>query len=87
MIGDLLIVDRDLSLQMRLQSAIAIWSKDPNHKNTITIFLAFFSNQPFAGQIFQKCQTLRNEFFFKKRLVALNKLAYETYEKYLSNSK
>ena len=34
MIGDLLIVDRDLFLRSRSQSAIAIWSKD---RRTIAI--------------------------------------------------
>ena len=33
----------------------------------------FYSNQPFAGQIFQNCHSLKNENFEKKLLVALNK--------------
>ena len=59
------------------RSAIAIWSKDRrtiaiakfndrDRKNVIAIFLAFFQHQPFAGQIFQKCQSLKNENFEKK---------------------
>ena len=60
------------SFNRRSRSAIAISSKDcrtiaiakfndRDRKNTIAIFLAFFCNQPFAGQIFHKCQSLKNE--------------------------
>ena len=37
---------------------------DRDRKNAIVIFLAFFSNQSFAGQIFQKCQSLLKIFYF-----------------------
>ena len=59
------------------------------------IFLAFFSNQPFAGQKFQNAKL--KEWKFQKKVfgcikqtflkMIINKLAYETYEKYLTNGK
>ena len=40
------------------------WSR--SQKRDRNLFSFFFSNQPFAGQIFHKCQSLKNENFEKK---------------------
>ena len=76
--------DRDREIQ---------WSR--SQKRDLDPFSFFLSNQPYASQIFQKCQSLNNENFEKKRFwfelkllpMIMKKLAYETYDKYLINSK
>ena len=79
------------SFDRRSRSLIAIWSidrrtiaiakfNDRERKHAISILLAFFSNQPFAGQIFQKCKSLKNEYFEKKLLVALRNHFANYYE-------
>ena len=63
MIGDLFIVDQDRDLFFAIEIAIGDRhlvkrSQDDRDRE---IFLAFFSNQPFAGKIFLKYQSLENE--------------------------
>ena len=54
-IGDRHFVKRSQDDRDRRTIAIAKFN-DRDRKNAIAIFLAFFSNQPFAGQVFKKCQ-------------------------------